>query len=687
MNKKIYSVLIALLSCLLLNGQSQDASFYLKYANKGDTEAMYNLANCYWYGQGGAAQDYSGAFVWYEKAAKKKHLPSQYMTALCYLYGVGTAPNWKTALDWAEKAIKKGYGNANWIKAQIFKEGYMDNSSNGYVHFLTEAANSGFATAQSELGVLYFYGSSEYGVSQNTDIAFNIFKSAAEQENSEALYYFGLCYENGIAVSADHNKALEYFGKSAQMGYAAAQAVAGYCYLVGDSVDIDYSSAYQYFKAAADQDNAYSYGKLGDMYYYGLGVEENNNTAMDMYKAGANLGDTHSMCQLAYMYGYGIGASEDNNLMYKYYKQAADLGDASGQFGLGQCYMYGYGVAKSEEIGFAWIEKAADQGNAMSLYSLAVCYRDGTGTTKNNTKYIELLEQSANLGYAYAMYDLGLEYYGENNPNMLNYTKSVEWFKKAAEAGYVGGQALLGYCYYKGEDPVSVKDYDQAYAYLSKAILNSGFELIDDGLKADIYRCLAGCFRYGRGCEADQSLASYYTELAAKYGDKGSKRATGLLRRDLWGEESSRETRREPVSSLTSGTKETGSYSMYYSVSEITYKGDPEVEIKGVQISKDYTAVYMSWTNTTYNPGWYNVDKQTYLVDRDNYQRYTLITTENCAIAPNRSDIVLGATADFILYFPPLPTNVSSINLCEPNADSGWKFLGIKLKLTDKTAI
>lgn len=38
---------------------AQDASFYKKYADKGDKEAMYNLAFCYINGNGGVQQDYN----------------------------------------------------------------------------------------------------------------------------------------------------------------------------------------------------------------------------------------------------------------------------------------------------------------------------------------------------------------------------------------------------------------------------------------------------------------------------------------------------------------------------------------------------------------------------------------------------------------------------------------------------
>ena len=63
MRAKILSILIAIISSFALH--AQDASMYLKYANRGDKDAMYNLAGCYWSGNGGVAQDYQSAFNWY----------------------------------------------------------------------------------------------------------------------------------------------------------------------------------------------------------------------------------------------------------------------------------------------------------------------------------------------------------------------------------------------------------------------------------------------------------------------------------------------------------------------------------------------------------------------------------------------------------------------------------------------
>ena len=105
--------------------------------------------------------------------------------------------------------------------------------------------------------------------------------------------------------------------------------------------------------------------------------------------------------------------------------------------------------------------------------------------------------------------------------------------EEAAEDNDVYAEAILGYSYYTGTELFTEKDYNQAFGYLTRAVRNSNFEYQEDQIKASIFRCLAGSYRYGRGCEPDQSLASYYTEQAAKYGDEGSKRATGIIRKEL----------------------------------------------------------------------------------------------------------------------------------------------------------
>ena len=99
----------------------------------------------------------------------------------------------------------------------------------------------------------------------------------------------------------------------------------------------------------------------------------------------------------------------------------------------------------------------------------------------------------------------------------------------SADNGYTFACAVLGTFYYDGEPLVS-RDYAKAFNYLSKAAADSR-NIGNDGLLAEVYKKLGACYRFGRGTEVDQSLASYYTEQAAKYGDQGSVDAVKMLRR------------------------------------------------------------------------------------------------------------------------------------------------------------
>ena len=102
---------------------AQDASFYKRYADKGDKEAMYNLAECYINGTGGVQQDMSQASYWLTKSAKKNYAPAQVKLAYCYIYGAGVLKDYKQAWDLAQKAIKQQNSAAYYLIAQMCKDG------------------------------------------------------------------------------------------------------------------------------------------------------------------------------------------------------------------------------------------------------------------------------------------------------------------------------------------------------------------------------------------------------------------------------------------------------------------------------------------------------------------------------------------------------------------------------------
>jgi ankyrin repeat protein len=76
-------------------------------ARRGDTEAMYRLANLYRAGVG-IPQNLPESLHLYERAAQLGHVPAQYMTGQCYERGIGTAKDIAKAGDWYARAAKAG---------------------------------------------------------------------------------------------------------------------------------------------------------------------------------------------------------------------------------------------------------------------------------------------------------------------------------------------------------------------------------------------------------------------------------------------------------------------------------------------------------------------------------------------------------------------------------------------------
>ena len=95
--------------------------------------------------------------------------------------------------------------------------------------------------AQLELGMLLMEGDSL--TTPDTARAITQFLSAAEGGISEAQYYLGYYYRNGIGVEKNDITSLNWYKKSAHAGSAQAQNKVGMIYYTGKGVEKEYSEA------------------------------------------------------------------------------------------------------------------------------------------------------------------------------------------------------------------------------------------------------------------------------------------------------------------------------------------------------------------------------------------------------------------------------------------------------------
>ena len=120
------------------------------------------------------------------------------------------------------------------------------------------------------------------------------------------------------------------------------------------------------------------------------------------------------------------------------------------------------------------------------------------------------------------------------------------------------------------------------------------------------------------------------------------------------------------------------SYPVRINCPKIGYQENTYIRIDGIELTEKYTAVYLSYNNDIYQENWYSVDKGIYVSDTKTKKKYALITTENCAIAPDKTPAVYGQTHDFTLYLEPIPVETEYIDIFEPG-ESNWKFYDIEL--------
>jgi hypothetical protein len=152
---------------------------YRKAADRGDTDAQYNLGVSYRYGRG-VPQDYAEALRWYRMAADRGNADAQNNIGFLYMQGLGVAPDYAEAMRWYRKA-----------------------------------ADQGETTAQNNIGVLYFQG---LGVAQDYSEAMRWYRKAADQGDSAAQYNLGVLYARGLGVPADVNEARSWMQKGAAGG-------------------------------------------------------------------------------------------------------------------------------------------------------------------------------------------------------------------------------------------------------------------------------------------------------------------------------------------------------------------------------------------------------------------------------------------------------------------------------------
>ncbi len=201
------------LGTLLVNGEDgvdtdypEGYRYFLMAAEEGNSSAINNLGVCYENGWG-VEPDPLKALDYYQEAldkgfgkAKKNidRISSNPLVSLlpkaqagdleaitrlgrCYISGDGVEENNQEAIKWLKLAADEKHPEAQYLLGSLYEKMNIPKEGIGY---LTSAAETGFADAQSKLGYCYATGT---GVEKDLEMAVDLIRQAALQGNEMAM--------------------------------------------------------------------------------------------------------------------------------------------------------------------------------------------------------------------------------------------------------------------------------------------------------------------------------------------------------------------------------------------------------------------------------------------------------------------------------------------------------------------
>ena len=119
-------------------------------------------------------------------------------------------------------------------------------------------------------------------------------RQLAQGGDASAQNELGLLYYEGKGVPQNHRKAKEWFDKAVEQGHAGAQVNLGTLYLRGEGAPQSSQMALFWFSRAAGQEDALAFAKLGLMYSQGRGVLQDFIQAHMWYNLSAAHGEGRS---------------------------------------------------------------------------------------------------------------------------------------------------------------------------------------------------------------------------------------------------------------------------------------------------------------------------------------------------------------------------------------------------------
>ena len=260
---------------------------YKAAASRGDSDGQYCLTRCYMNGIGIERDEVEG-MKWCEKAANQDHpialyylgdyylkndeskhegyklkrksaekgfSEAQFSLGLQYYYGENVNVDEQEAMKWVHLSANQGDPDGLYLVSRSHHYGKLSYQKDiqKSITCLENNLVEGTVAIEYQLALYYLQDQSD---PFNQKKAFQMFtKLNSITEYRDVSYSLGMCYEYGLGVEVNEDKAFSMYLDSSDSGYEPSHYALGRCYEegIGNSGDID--EAYRLYELAVGEDD------------------------------------------------------------------------------------------------------------------------------------------------------------------------------------------------------------------------------------------------------------------------------------------------------------------------------------------------------------------------------------------------------------------------------------------------
>ncbi len=246
--------------------------------------------------------------------------------------------------------------DVNWLKVSIIEYGLI-------VFFVLIGSISSFLFTSIDINTEIIITSILIVISLVISITM-VIKENIKYKKNAAPQFFDIA-ETSYDLKK-YEEAVKYYEKAAKMNHARAQNALGVCYDQGLGVEKDYNKAFYWIQKSYNNGCKDSYGNIAYYYKEGKGTEVNYVKSFEAYMKASVYENPKAYYEIGLFYEEGKGIEKNLEKAYEYYTRAKEKGHIAAIYKIGTFYEQGYVVSKNEEKAYELFQEAADLNNPLA---------------------------------------------------------------------------------------------------------------------------------------------------------------------------------------------------------------------------------------------------------------------------------------------------------------------------------